>query len=202
MVLAFPFAALFSSSGEYTQVQALGAVLLAFLPGLVPFSILFVLQRVFYSLEDTRTPFFMQVVQAVLFIAMALVVSRFPVGSIAIGLAASLTLAGTVQTIVAATLLRKRIGGLDAAPVARQALWFVIAALPAAAAGLGILFALGGLGAGAFPVSGILGGIVSMVVAGAGMAIVYFAVLALAKNEEFRSAAAPILARLRRTRRS
>ena len=202
MVLAFPFAALFSSSGEYAQVQALGTVLLAFLPGLVPFSILFVLQRVFYALEDTRTPFFMQVIQAVLFIAMALLVSRFPVETIAIGLAASLTLAGTVQTIVAAVLLRRRIGGLDAAPVARQALWFVLAALPAAAAGLGILFALGGLGAGAFPVSGILGGIVSMVLAGAGMAVVYFAVLALAKNEEFRSAAAPILARLRRTPRS
>jgi putative peptidoglycan lipid II flippase len=198
MVLAFPFAALFGS--DYPQVQALGTVLLAFLPGLVPFSILFVLQRVFYSLEDTRTPFFIQLVQVVLFVAGALVVATLPHDIIAVGLAATLTVAGTIQAIVAAFVLRRRIGGLDAAPVARQTLWFVLAALPAAAAGLATLYALGWLGRGAFPVSGFLGGAISMAAAGTVMVIVYIGVLAAMRNEELRTAAAPLLRRARRPR--
>ena len=196
MVLAFPFAALFGS--DYPQVSALGFVLLAFLPGLVPFSILFVLQRVFYALEDTRTPFFIQLVQAALFVGLALGASLLPRDLIAIGLAAALTIAGTVQTIIAAIVLRRRLVRLDAGPVVAQALWFVVAAVPAAAAGLGILYGLGWLGAGAFPVSGFLGGLVSMIIAGAGMAVVYAAVLLLARNEELRNFAGPILSRLRR----
>lgn len=197
MVLAFPFAALFGR--DYPQVQALGFVLLAFLPGLIPFSILFVLQRVFYALEDTRTPFIIQVVQSALFIGGALVVATFPVGIIAIGLAATLTITTTIQVIIAAVVLGRRIGGLGAGPVVRQALWFAAAAIPAAAAGIGILLLLGGVGRDAFPVSGIVGGVVSMVAAGAGMAVVYVAALAITRNDELRSFAAPILARLRRS---
>ncbi len=195
MVLAYPFAALFGS--DYGQVQALGQVLLAFLPGLVPFSILFVLQRTFYSLEDTRTPFFIQVAQATIFVAGALIVSRFPVNLIAVGLAVTLTIAGTTQAILAAVLLRRKLGGLNARSVAGQTLWFVIAAVPAVGVGLGILFALGWLGENAFPVSGIVGGVVSMAFSGAGMAFAYCTVLALARNAEFRAISRPVIARLR-----
>ena len=38
--------------------QALGFVLIAYLIGLVPFSLVFMAQRAFYSLGDTRTPFY------------------------------------------------------------------------------------------------------------------------------------------------
>ena len=196
MVLALPFSALFGS--DYSQVQALGTVLLAFLPGLIPFSVLFVLQRVFYSLEDTRTPFFIQLVQAVLFVGAALVVATFPRDTIAVGLAAALTIAGTVQAVLAAILLRRRIGGLGAGPVVRQSIAFVLATVPSAGAGIGILIALGGLGEGAFPVSSIAGSVISMAVAGAGMAVVYAAILAVTRNEEFAAGLRPVLSRLRR----
>ena len=119
---------------------------------------------------------------------------------IAIGLACALTIAGTVQTILAAIVLRRRIGGLDAGPVVRQGLWFLLAAIPAAGAGLGTLYGFGWLGAGAFPVSGFLGGLVSMAGAGAVMAIVYCVVLAAVRNQELRSFVRPILGRVRRRR--
>jgi len=197
MALAYPFAAVFGS--DHGQVEALGGVLLAFLPGLIPFSVLFVLQRVFYSLEDTRTPFFIQLVQAILFVAGALIVSTFPTPLIAIGLAATLTIAGTVQAILAAVLLRRRIGGLDGMRVFRQTAWFALATLPSAAVGLAILFAFGGFGPGAFPVSP-FGSVVSMAIAGSAMALVYVAVLAIVRNEELTAALAPIVARIRRGR--
>lgn len=196
IVIALPFATLFSKS--YSQTLGLGAVLIAFLLGLIPFTILFVLQRVFYSLEDTRTPFFIQLVQVVLFVALALVAATFPTDLIAVGLASALTVAGTVQTVVAAVVLRRRLGGLDARPVVGQALLFLLATVPAAAAGLGILYALGGLGEGGFPVSGFLGAVVSMALAGFGMAGVYTGVLAITRNEELRTFTAPLLRRIRR----
>ena len=37
-------------------------MILAYLPGLVLYSALFVIQRVFYALDDTRTAFVMQCV--------------------------------------------------------------------------------------------------------------------------------------------
>lgn len=195
MVLAFPFAALFGS--DHAQVVALGEVLLAFLPGLIPFSILFVLQRVFYALEDTRTPFFIQLAQAALFVGGALVVATFPLDRIAVGLAAALTIAGTAQAILAAIVLSRRMGGLAAAPVVRQTLWFLLAAVPAAAAGIGVLLALGGFGAGAFPVTG-AGALASMALAGTAMAVVYLGTLAALRNEELRKFTSPLVARLRR----
>ncbi|TAL41096.1 MAG: murein biosynthesis integral membrane protein MurJ [Salinibacterium sp.] len=195
MVVAFPFSALFASS--YPQVQGLAGVLLAFLPGLVPFSILFVLQRVFYALEDTRTPFFIQIVQASVFVAGCLIVAVFPTATIAIGLAVSLTIAGTIQTIVAGLALHRRIGEVGMRPVLRQSGWFALAAVPAAAAGILILLAIGGFGAGAFPVSSFLGGGVSVAVAGIGMLLVYVAVLALARNAELLALAGPLLRRMR-----
>jgi putative peptidoglycan lipid II flippase len=166
---------------------------------LIPFSVLFVMQRVFYSLEDTRTPFFIQLVQAVLFTGCALVVATLPSSSIAVGLAVSLTIAGTVQALLTAILLRRRIGGLGGLSVFTQAAWFAIATVPATAVGLAILFALGGFGAGAFPVSP-FGSVVSMAIAGGAMAVVYLGVLVIVRNDQVVSTLTPMLARIRRGR--
>jgi putative peptidoglycan lipid II flippase len=61
-----------------------------------------------------------------------------------------------------------------------------------------VLVLLGGIGDGAFPVSGPVGGVVSMAVAGASMALVYLGILWLTRNPELRAFATPITARLRR----
>jgi putative peptidoglycan lipid II flippase len=201
-VLSWPFAAIFSDT--YLQVQQLGVVLLAFLVGLVPFTVLFVLQRVFYSLGDTRTPFFIQVVQATLYVTGAGLVwfladrGTLPVPLIAVSLALVLSIAGTVQTVVAAVLLRRRLHGLEVAPVVGRGLWYFGAALLAALAGGGVLWALGGVGEGSFTVDGAIPAVVSMAAAGTAMAVVYFAVLWLTRNPELRALLAPIMRRVGR----
>jgi len=196
MVIAFPFSALFGST--YAQVSSLAVVLIVYLFGLVPFSVMYVLQRVFYSFEDTRTPFFLQSFQVVLYISGALVVSTFPVERIAIGLAASISIAGTIQTLVALFVVRKRVPELELLPLARRALWFLAAMIPAAAAGFGILMVLGGFGPDSFVVAGFSGGFASIAVTGTGMLAVYSTVLALTKNDEFFAFVRPIAARLTR----
>ena len=56
---ALPFAAVLRQRPR-ARSWASARVLLAYLIGLVPFSALFVVQRAFYALGDTRTPFFIQ----------------------------------------------------------------------------------------------------------------------------------------------
>ncbi len=195
VVVSWPFAAVFA--GSYLEVQQLGTVLLAYLVGLVPFTVLFVLQRVFYALEDTRTPFLIQVVQAVLYVSSAILIGLFvPVPWIAVALALALSVAGTVQTIVAIVLLRRKLYGLAVAPVVLRGLIFLGAALVAALAGVGVLAALGGIGPESFAVAGRIQAFLSVAAAGTAMLVVYAGVLWVAKVPELRSLAAPILRRL------
>ncbi|WP_307859153.1 murein biosynthesis integral membrane protein MurJ [Desertivibrio insolitus] len=193
VALAYPMAAVF----DPRNVAAMGNVLIAYLPGLVAFSALFVLQRVFYALEDTRTPFFLQVVQSGLFVVLALLCAQLPVEWIAVGIATSTTIAGTAQTVVALLVLRRRLGGIDAARVVRRYVQFLVAALVAAAVGVGVLALLGAF-SGGFAVDSRLTAILSMLLTGPVMAGVYGGILALMRSPELADVAGPVIRRLRR----
>ncbi len=195
-VLAYPFAAIFG--GDFGDISALGNVTIAYLVGLIPFTILFVLQRVFYSLDNTRTPFFMQVFQSVIFVIGVLLAAMLPTEWIAVGIAGVMTIAGTAQTLLAAALLRKPLGGLDAGPLLRHVAWFAGAAILAAGAGGVIVWAMGGYTPGGFAIDSRFGGIVTLVVAGTAMALIYGAILLLTRNEALNTLAKPILERLRK----
>ncbi|MEO8094539.1 MAG: murein biosynthesis integral membrane protein MurJ [Pseudolysinimonas sp.] len=186
---ALPFAAVFSNAPN--EVIGIGGVLLAFLIGLVPFSVVFVLQRAYYALGDTRTPFLFQLVQSALFVTGALVVAALAPGpQVAAGIALVTSLAGTAQAVVAAVLLRRRLGGVGGRRLVRRFGAYLLATAPAAAAGVGILWLLGGLPAdgGGFAVSGRIPGVVSVILIGAVSFGVYLGVLALARVPEVREA--------------
>jgi putative peptidoglycan lipid II flippase len=194
IVVAYPFATLFSTN--VAEARAMGNVLIAFLAGLISFTVLFVLQRSFYSLEDTRTPFFIQVAQSAIFVTGALIVSTLPQDSIALGIAWVTTIAGTIQTLIAAFVLRRRLGGLDGLHVIRQFSIYLLATLPAAAAGIAITASFGGF-SGGYAMSGFLPAILTMAIVGGVMLAVYVAVLALLRTPELRALTAPVTARLR-----
>jgi putative peptidoglycan lipid II flippase len=205
IVVANPFSAVFSDNPHSSHAQNLlathgmAAVVVAYLIGLAPFSIVFVLQRVFYALEDTRTPFLFQTFQSVLLVAGMLVSATFPRQSIALGIAISTTVADFALVAAAALLLRRRLKRLGSAPVVRSYVRFLVALVPAAAVGVGLDALLGAFGDG-FAVSGVLAGVVSVAAVGAGMAIVYLGVLALMRAPELTDLASPILRRLRASR--
>jgi len=198
-VLAYPFSAVFG--GGFAEISALGNVVIAYLIGLIPFTILFVLQRVFYALEDTRTPFFMQVLQSVVFVVGVLVAALLPTQWIAVGIAITMTFAGTVQSVVAAVILRRRLGSLNAGPIVRQGLWFFGAAVAAGAVGAVVVWTMGGFTPGGFAIATRIGGGVTLAVAGSSMALVYIAILAITRNPQLSSFLRPILARMRPTPR-
>ncbi len=198
IVVSLPFARQFG--GEPDSIRAMALVISLYALGLVAFSVLFVVQRVFYALEDTRTPFFLQVLQATLFISLALAVATLPVGQIAWGLALSASIAGGVQTLVAIFVLRQKLGGLSLTPLVLNFARFALAALPASAAGLGLLLAWGGGDGGAYLSGSALWSGVVMVGITLTMVLVYVGVLILLRSDDARAVMAPVLRRLPFTR--
>jgi putative peptidoglycan lipid II flippase len=198
IVVSLPFAHQFG--GEPDSIRAMALVISLYALGLVAFSVLFVVQRVFYALEDTRTPFFLQVLQATLFISLALAVATLPVGQIAWGLALSASIAGGVQTLVAIFVLHQKLGGLSLTPLVLNFARFALAALPASAAGLGLLLAWGGGDGGAYLSGSALWSGVVMAGITLTMVLVYVGVLILLRSDDARAVMAPVLRRLPFTR--
>jgi putative peptidoglycan lipid II flippase len=199
IVLAYPFSSLFARN--FAETQQMAPVLIFYLVGLVQFSVLFVLQRTYYALEDTRTPFFFTLLQSSLFVIGALVVgANLATPQIGVGLAIVTSIAGTIQLVVAAVILRRKLGGLDSPRVIRSYAVYLLATVPAAAAGVALLFALDGTTAGGFAVDTKPGAALSMIIIGGVMGVIYLGVLALLRNPELRAVTGPLLARLRRSR--
>ncbi|MEO6941817.1 MAG: murein biosynthesis integral membrane protein MurJ [Terrimesophilobacter sp.] len=195
-VVAYPFARFFET--EYSKVAATGNVILAFLPGLVLFSALFIVQRVFYALGDTRTPFIMQCVQSVLFVAGALACTQLPNDWIAVGIAGVTTVAGGTQAIIALYLVRRRLGGSGGRHIAARYAQYFGLALVAGVAGFGLLLLLGGFSASGFAQSGRVEALLSIAIVGVLMSAIYLGLLALVRSPELAAVAQPLIHRLRR----
>ena len=150
---------------------------------------LFVLQRVFYALDDTRTAFFLQLFQSVVFVAGLLLVALLPAQWVAVGIAAMMSLSGTLGTIVAAVVLRRRLGGFGMRAILGRTLWFLGGAVVAGTIGAAAVWALGGYSAGGFAVASRIGAIVTVTSVGSLMAIIYIGLLAATRNRELRALA-------------
>jgi putative peptidoglycan lipid II flippase len=197
IVMAYPFAKVFSHT--FAQTQDMAFVIIAYLAGLIPSAILFIIQRTFYAFEDTRTPFIFQTFQSVLFVSGAIVVAQLGRADIGIGIAVLTTVACYIQTVLAAALLRRRMGPLGVARVARAYAVYLLALVPASAAGVAVNLALGSFHAGGFGVSSIPAAVVTLLAIGAAMAVVYVAALAALRSPELRDVSGVFLRRFRRS---
>lgn len=194
-IVSGPFARIFGGDPEI--VEGMARVLVAFVIGLIPFSTLFITQRVFYALDDTRTPFFIQLAQSGIFVAGALVVATLPSPWIAPGIALLTTIAGTAQTLISLLILRSRLGGIGMALTAQRTALFALAAIPASAVGLVLAVQLGAFQGGAARESE-LAAMGAMIIIGLAMTVVYAGALAVLRVPEFSAIVQPIARRLRR----
>ena len=199
IVVSLPFARQFGGEGE--SIRAMALVLSCYTLGLLAFSVLFVVQRVFYALEDTRTPFFLQVLQAIVFISLALTASTLPVDQIAYVLALSASIAGSIQTLTAIAVLRRKLGGLALTPVIATFARFAVAALPASAVGVGLLVAFGGVDGGAYLTQSAVWSALVMAIITVAMVVVYGGVLLALRSPDARSIIDPVLRHLPFTQR-
>jgi putative peptidoglycan lipid II flippase len=183
MVLAYPVSRIFV--GEYPATVALGNVLIAFMVGLVPFSFVFMLQRAFYALEDTRTPFIFTTIQTIVFIAAALTISqtveaRWLVAALA--LASSISI--LVQAIIAYRLLRRKVGAFAGVGLAGVTARMLIAALVSSGAGLLVLTTTSSLAEGSVALSSVLGAVSICALVGLVMALSYLLLLGVLRVDE------------------
>ncbi|MEO0024328.1 MAG: hypothetical protein RL196_769 [Actinomycetota bacterium] len=187
MVLAFPFSRIFV--GEFEGMIALGFVVMAFVVGLVPFSFVFMMQKAFYALEDTKSPFWFTVGQTALYIVGALLMGAFlPLEWLVAGLALLMSFTVLVQARVAYVLLGRRIGSLKEFKITGLNIRAYAAGLAAAAAGFGVLQLFGGIRVGSFAVATVVSSLTTCAFVGAAMALVYLGVLILLKVDEANSA--------------
>jgi putative peptidoglycan lipid II flippase len=176
IVLAYPVARIFV--GEYPSTVALGNVIVALMFGLVPFSFVFMIQRAFYALEDTRTPFWFTTLQIAVHIMGSLTMAvTVPSQWLVASLGGLTSFSVLIQALVAYQLLRRKTGGFGNNGLAGGLVRFSIAALLAAAVGFGVLHLLGGVGDGAFAVRSVLTAILASAVVAIAMVLSYLASL-------------------------
>jgi putative peptidoglycan lipid II flippase len=133
LVLARPIVRLLLEHGvaRSRSTSLVSGVLVFFALGLFSFSAFQLFLRAFYAMQDTRTPFLINVAAVGLNIAANL--ALFPLLEVR-GLALGHALAYTFASVIAALVLRRRLGGLEEGHLARG-LASVVAAATATAAG-------------------------------------------------------------------
>ena len=197
IVLSFPIGAVFASS--YESTKALGLVLAAMMLGLMPFSVNFMLQRVFYALEDTKSPFVFTTIQIVVFVISAYVcASTVPAMGLVAAISLAMSISFALQAGLAYLMLVRRIGRFSGGNLFGYTLQVSFAAILAGTAGTAILWAIGGIDPYSYALSGALNALISCVAVGGVAVLVYVFVLWLMNNAEIRSAVSSIKGILRR----
>lgn len=193
IVAAYPISVVFTTS-SYAQM---GNVLIAYAIGMVPFCMLFVVQRAFYSLGDTRTPFVYTVVQASLVVIGVLGCLFVTPEFRAMGIAVAVSAGGIVQALIAAVMLRRRMGRIDGRRIAGGLWRYVLSAIVSGLFGFAVLALLGGVSDG-FAVSGRLAAVLSIAAIGVVMLAAYVLMLRVLHTQELDFAVSALRGRVTR----
>jgi putative peptidoglycan lipid II flippase len=123
IVMVFASGAMFSAAPFVSRVMQPGAnalvidefamVLKAYVVSLSLYSLLFIVQRAFYAMSDTRTPFWFTTVQIVLFSGGSLMCLLLPASIRGAGIALIFGIATLIQVLIALWFLRRRIASID-----------------------------------------------------------------------------------------
>ena len=197
IVLSYPIARVFV--GEYPATAALGNVIAAFMIGLLPFSFVYMMQRAFFALEDTKTPFIFTSIQIGIHISGSITLGFvMPKELLVVSIALLTAFSICIQGLIAYAMLKKKIGSLRGFGVSRSTIKFVLAAIPASAAGVLVLLALGGIGEDSFALQSVLGAITSAIIVGGIMGVSYLLLLWLLKSQEIQELGAALRGRFTR----
>lgn len=170
------------------QSVAIAPVLVALGAGLVPFSAFYLLQRVFYSYEDARTPFVLQCVSVgVWLVGLSVSAAVLEPAQRMTGVAASMSVGVAVAAVLGLVLVRRRLGSVDGRAVLRTHVRLVLAGAVAAGAGVVVAGLLDG-----DQVGGRVAAAVVLVLAGGAITAVYVLCLLVLRVEELQ----PLRARL------
>ena len=195
--LAGPLGMFFSGGSRQDGVML--AQTLTILALSTPFmSANFMMSRVFYANEDARTPFHIQLLLAVVYVAGAFAIQFLPVTQIIYAIAVLYMVGNILSVVISAYFLRRLLGHLDGPRIANSYIRMGWAALGSAIAGAGALWLLGSYTPDGFAWRDRLTALITVIVAGPVMLVVYFFLLKLFRVAELTDLLRPLLARLGR----
>ncbi len=166
--LAQPIVAALLQRGAFdaTDTARVADTLLAFAVGLPAFSVYLYIQRGFYAMQDTRTPFLVNCFENAVNIAGALVL--FPLMGLP-GLALSFSIAYTVAALTSLGIMSRRLGGLRGRQVGSTFARVLVVAAVVAAVTYAIADRLGSATPSEAIVTCVVAGTVGLVVAMVGL---------------------------------
>jgi len=135
-VLGFAATATLFYGVSATESRGIATVMMAMMVGLVPFGILYLLQRTFYAFEDAKTPFKLTVVVTVIATLANLASLLLPLRWIVVGVGAGQALSNFAGLAIGLVLVRRRLNGLPLSEVTRIYVRLGVASLVAAAGAL------------------------------------------------------------------
>jgi len=189
---------MFFSGGE-PQDGVMLAQTLTILALSTPFlSANFMMSRVFYANEDARTPLYVQLWLAVIYVVGAFFIQFLPVGQIIYAIAILYTLGNILSVVISVVFLRRLLGHLDGPRIANSYIRMGYAGLGAAVAGAGALWLLGSYRADGFAWSSRPAALVTVVVVGPVMLLAYLVLLRVFHVTELRDLLRPLMGRLGR----
>jgi putative peptidoglycan lipid II flippase len=195
--LAGPLGMFFS--GGLRQDGVMLAQTLTILALSTPFmSANFMMSRVFYANEDARTPFYVQLLLAIVYVAGAFAIQFLPVTQIIYAIAVLYMVGNILSVVISAWFLRRLLGHLDGPRIANSYIRMGYAALGSAIAGAGALWLLGSYSPDGFAWRDRLTALITVIVVGPVMLVVYFFLLKLFRVSELRDLLRPLLGRLGR----
>ena len=195
--LAGPLGMFFSGGDKQDGVML--AQTLTILALSTPFmSANFMMSRVFYANEDARTPFYIQLLLAVVYVAGAFAIQFLPVGQVIYAIAILYMVGNILSVVISAYFLRQLLGHLDGPRIANSYIRMGYAALGSAIAGAGALWLMGSYSPDGFAWSDRLAALVTLIVVGPIMLVVYVFLLKIFHVAELRDLLRPLLGRLGR----
>jgi len=191
-VLGFVATATLYQGSSEASTRGIAVVMMAMMVGLVPFGVLYLLQRVFYAFEDARTPFRLQIVVTVVATTANLASLLLPLQWIAVGVGAGQALSNIAGMAVGLVLARRRLESLPLGEIGRTYIRLGVAAAAAAAAAYLAQLAVGQV------LDGKLYSLVALATGGLVFAGIYVVVARRLRVREIDDLVAPVLERVRR----
>lgn len=199
IVFAGPIGMIFGGGSQQAGAVIGQAIAVIALGG--PFlTIAFMMGRVFYSQEDAKTPFNIQVISAVMILALGFVASRLAPQHVIYGLALTYALQNTLAVFLSHRVLKKRLGDYGIADIVSTHARVAFASAAAGLIGTATLYLLGGYSFTGFAWMSRGSAFITVVVGGLAMSAAYYAMLRLFRVRELDTLTAPLFAKLGRSR--
>ena len=112
--------------------RGIASILIPMMAGLVPFGVVYLIQRVYYAFEDARTPFRLQVIISVVAVVTGLLALLLPQPWVGFGIGVGQTLSNLVGAVVGVVWVRRRLDGLPLGVITRGYVRLTLASLAGA----------------------------------------------------------------------